>query len=137
MDIDRDKRSASQAPLLSTGIDIECIDRFADLEQDPGHPMPFVFTEQEIAHARGLADPRQGLCASFCCKEALFKALGEPYEFTDCELLWHTDRQSASPTLSPELMARYRIDQVHAKIQPNPLDHRELVVAVVLLRSGS
>ena len=25
------------------------------------------------------------LCASFCCKEALYKAIGTPYNFNECE----------------------------------------------------
>jgi phosphopantetheinyl transferase (holo-ACP synthase) len=52
--------------------------------------MPFVFTKREISHCDKFQDPAPALCASFCIKEAMFKALGKAYNFTDCEFFPNT-----------------------------------------------
>ena len=69
-------------------MDLERIARFARLAPPEADRWPLVFSEREIEHARSLADPAQALCAAFCCKEALFKALGTMFEYPECELLF-------------------------------------------------
>jgi phosphopantetheinyl transferase (holo-ACP synthase) len=74
--------------LVSCGIDSEHIHRFSRWALQKGHFLPFLFTNNEIAHCRKLQDPAVGLCAAFCVKEALFKALKRPYHVTGCEFLY-------------------------------------------------
>lgn len=50
--------------------------------------MPLVFTKKEIDHCMRLKNPAAGLCASFCVKEAMLKALRRPYDFTGCEFFF-------------------------------------------------
>jgi len=57
-----------------------------------------------------LSDPAAGLCAAFCVKEAMYKAIGLPYNFTDCEYLpGRTTSRGVirvSPRLAPLLRGR-------------------------------
>jgi phosphopantetheinyl transferase (holo-ACP synthase) len=77
-------------PLVSCGIDSEHIPRFRRWARESGHFLPFLFTKNEIVHCRKLKDPAVGLCAAFCVKEALFKALKRPYQVTGCEFFFST-----------------------------------------------
>ena len=70
---------------MSCGIDSERIRRFRRRKYNYSDFMPFVFTKRELSHCEKFLDPARALCASFCIKEGLFKALGKPYNFTDCE----------------------------------------------------
>lgn len=72
---------------MGCGIDAEIIERFAAFSKDD-RPMPLVFTEEETAYARASSTPELMLAVSFCCKEAVFKAVGIPYNYTDCELFF-------------------------------------------------
>jgi len=89
----------SPLPLIGCGIDAESVDRFRryDLRDNP---LPMVFSSDEISHIRSLSDRALGLCASFCCKEALFKALGKPYTFNQCHLFYEPHTDLHHPTLS-------------------------------------
>ena len=49
--------------------------------------MPFVFTKREITHARQQAETARALCVCFSCKEAARKAVGIPFNYTECEAL--------------------------------------------------
>jgi phosphopantetheinyl transferase (holo-ACP synthase) len=73
---------------VGCGIDSEIIERFAAFSKDD-HPLPLVFTEKETAYARASATPELMLAVSFCCKEAVVKAIGIPYNYTDCELFYN------------------------------------------------
>ena len=75
-------------PLRGCGVDLERVARFERLVPPDADPWPLVFSGRELEHARSLADPAQALCAAFCCKEALFKALGTMFEYPQCELLF-------------------------------------------------
>ena len=101
------------AELLGCGIDAERVQRFSKL---PGRerPWPLVFTPREVAHARSLPEPAEALCAAFCCKEALFKALPRPFNFTDCELLFDPVRPDQAPRLSPALCRELAVS--HASV---------------------
>jgi len=69
----------------SCGVDAERIDRFLSITRGSDFPMPFVFSAREAKYIQKLANPERGFCASFCCKEALFKALSASYNFPECE----------------------------------------------------
>jgi phosphopantetheinyl transferase (holo-ACP synthase) len=87
-------------PLVSCGIDSEHVRRFVQWENDTSDFLPFVFTKRERRHCRGSAE---ALCASFCIKEAFFKALGKPYNFTDCEFLYSPDPTKARLQIGGDL----------------------------------
>ncbi len=71
--------------VVSCGIDSEQVARFRKWDNAGTDFLPFVFTKREHAHCRRMQSPARGLCAAFCVKEAMFKALGRPYNFTECE----------------------------------------------------
>jgi phosphopantetheinyl transferase (holo-ACP synthase) len=93
--------------LLSCGIDSERVARFRRMARDRSRFMPFVFTSRERSRCRRLPDPAAGLCAAFCVKEALYKALGSPYNFTDCEFLPGRDSTKGFFAVSPRFAADY------------------------------
>jgi len=93
--------------------------------------MPLVFTRAEVDHARTLPFPARALCACFCAKEAVFKAIAGPYNFTDCELFLSAD-DTAELRLSPALTAEHGVGSATVEI----LDVEEAdgaVMAVVVL----
>lgn len=59
-----------------------------------------VFSEKELEHIRTLEDKSLGFCASFCCKEAFFKAVGVPINFTECELFYDPVKSQFQPSIS-------------------------------------
>jgi hypothetical protein len=78
--------SEAKRPLVGCGVDCESAQRFEALLAREPHPLPFAVTAAEVAFARSLEDQARALCASFCAKEAIAKALGGPFDFTACEL---------------------------------------------------
>jgi len=153
---------ASEAWLLDTGlklfacgVDAERISRFEKLVGE-SRPWPLVFSAREAAHARKTKNPAEALCAAFCCKEALFKALERPFSFPECEVLdsfrrgkvrsgavrryelcpyGHTTNAGALK-LSREIRRRFGIRRAIVRIlRPAP---GELAAVVhVLVRSGA
>jgi phosphopantetheine--protein transferase-like protein len=101
-------KRCEDAPLVGCGVDCEAIARFEPMLTADEHPMPFVFTRAEVDRARALPSPARALCACFCAKEAVFKALSAPYNFTDCELVLEPDG-SARLRLAPALAAEHGI----------------------------
>ena len=101
------------AELLGCGIDAERTERFTKLLQQE-RPWPLVFTPREVVHACALPDPAEAFCAAFCCKEALFKALPRPFNFTDCELLFDPARPDQTPHLAPSLCREFAVS--HASV---------------------
>jgi phosphopantetheinyl transferase (holo-ACP synthase) len=85
------------------GVDIESVARFCRLVDSPG-AWSSVFSEREWTHARSLPEPALGLCASFACKEAAFKALGHPFNFSDCELFCDGKTPALRINLAPGLL---------------------------------
>jgi phosphopantetheinyl transferase (holo-ACP synthase) len=119
--------------LLGCGIDSEKISRFSSAAHDDGHPFPFVFSQAEISHCRGLDNPAQGLCASFCCKEAMRKAIFFPYDYTDCEAFFEEHDLTISVHSAEALLAEFGIEEIKAEMRYNPLDANELMVVVSVL----
>src|SRR5271157_262777 len=89
--------------LVSCGIDAERVGRFRQWSKDGSAFLPCVFTEKDRSRCRRLPDPAAGLCAAFCVKEALYKAIGRPYNFTDCEFLPGRGNTAGSFAVSPRL----------------------------------
>ena len=58
--------------MFSTGVDIEKIDRFNDINQDFINK---VYTKNEIEYCNNKKNPAQHFAARFCAKEAVVKAL--------------------------------------------------------------
>jgi len=103
--------------LIACGIDAERVDRFIPYTAGDEHPMPFVFSEEEIRHCKKLDYPEKGFCAAFCSKEALFKALSRPYNFPECELFFCGDDAWQDLKLSTSMCNENRIHSAHARIQ--------------------
>ena len=122
-------REEGPGPLLACGLDAELIGRFAKLAGSE-RPWPQIFSEREAAHAAGLADTPEGLCASFCCKEALLKALEETFPYPECELLYEPGRDVQELLLPAGMIERHRITFARARFLPCPAG--ELAVAVCL-----
>jgi phosphopantetheine--protein transferase-like protein len=120
-------------PLLGCGIDSEKIARFEKVAADET-PWPLIFTPAEVAHARSSADPARRFCASFAAKEAVFKALGAPYNFTDCELLPDFDREEQDLRLAEALRRERGVTAAKAFLRREPEDCGELIVVAYLFR---
>jgi phosphopantetheinyl transferase (holo-ACP synthase) len=103
--------------LLGCGIDAELIHRFARWTEKKSAPPPFLFSENEIEHCRSLSDPAKGLCASFCCKEAVFKALMEPYNWNECELFWTQCTKEYKVHFSEQLCMEFKIEDASALVE--------------------
>jgi acyl-CoA thioester hydrolase len=64
------------------GVDAEHVSRFEGPASP--NPLPMVFGDGETAHAAASGRAAWCLCAAFCVKEALRKALGEPVDPREC-----------------------------------------------------
>ena len=104
--------------LLGCGVDAERVARFRKFA-DETCPMPMVFSEAEVAHNRTLANPEVGFCASFCCKEALCKALEHPFNFPECEFLYRDAPAPHGVTLAPALRNELGILDVQVTVLSN------------------
>jgi phosphopantetheinyl transferase (holo-ACP synthase) len=106
----------SRLALVSCGIDSELVARFRKWEKTGKNLLPFVYTPKERDHCLGLKDPAAGLCAAFCVKEALYKALERPYNFTDCEFLYAGTPQNSRFELSGKIAPGIRSGHACAKL---------------------
>jgi phosphopantetheine--protein transferase-like protein len=122
-------RSDPPAPILGCGVDCEAVARFAPMLAADDHPMPLVFTGAEVDHARRAPCPARALCACFCAKEALFKALGGPYEFTDCELFLRAG-DAAELRLAPALVSEHGI--ASATVEVSDVKEKDGVVMAIV-----
>jgi phosphopantetheinyl transferase (holo-ACP synthase) len=94
----------TEGGLIGCGIDAECVDRFTRWLHGGRAPSPILFSQGEIDHCGGLDDASAaGLCASFCCKEAVYKALRRPFNGPECELFWQPAVQRYTVALSERL----------------------------------
>ena len=84
--------------MLSIGVDIEDISRF---ENKNLRFLKRIFTENEISYCLNTNKPQQHLCARFCAKEAVIKALSSIGEnkprFLDIEVL---KKENGAPYLN-------------------------------------
>jgi phosphopantetheinyl transferase (holo-ACP synthase) len=78
--------------------------------------MPFVFTRSEMEHCASLPHPASGLCMAFCVKEAVFKALKQPYNYQDCELFTFGTVRAHELRLTPALIHEFGIISTHVHI---------------------
>jgi len=125
-------------PLLGCGIDAEQIGRFENGDGRTFEPWSLIFTEREVEHARKLDEPALGLCACFCCKEALLKALGTSIDYRDCELLFSIGRLEQDLILSQALRREHGIGSWRARIEVEEMaDGRECVASVCLFGGES
>lgn len=116
--------------LLGAGIDAEQIARFQRLAATPAG-WEIAFAAAEISHALRQAEPARALCASFCCKEALFKCLRQPFGYPDCVLYYHPGQRDYELELSGQLGQEFRQARAHATVWTE--DEGREMVAVVLL----
>jgi phosphopantetheine--protein transferase-like protein len=127
--------SDPRAPLVGCGVDCEAIARFEPMLAADELPMPPVFTRAEVEHARTRPSPARALCACFCAKEAAFKALNAPYNFTDCELFLVSD-DTAELRLAPALAAEHGIGSATVEIRDVPMANGVVMALVILLGDG-
>ena len=76
--------------LLCCGIDAEEPRRFRRFVEaaNPADPdASLIFHPAELSAALAADDPEGWLCRCFCAKEAVFKALGNPFNFNQLEFL--------------------------------------------------
>lgn len=119
--------SDSPLPLRGVGVDTERIDRFGR------EPLEGVFGPEERRRASGGGEwDAVRLCAGFCVKEALWKALEEPYDLRECEVNVEPGTGRAAVRLHGDLADRLQgmVLEVHVWH-----DNRE-VRAAVLLHDG-
>ena len=103
--------------LVACGIDAERVDRFKSYIAGDEHPMPFVFSKDEIKHIRKLTNPEKGFSAAFCTKEAFFKAVSKIYNLSECELFFTGDDGWQKIKLSSDLCKDLKINSAVAKIE--------------------
>jgi phosphopantetheinyl transferase (holo-ACP synthase) len=124
--------------LLGVGVDSEKVHRFDNLQEDGEHPLPFVFSKKEVVHNRTLKRPSAGFCMCFCCKEAVLKAIGAPYNFSECEIFPPQEKEHTfSPieiSMSEQLKYDYGIDTGVCVCDENSLNDEEIIAVVYLFR---
>lgn len=122
--------AGAAAALSGAGIDAERVERFGRfLETRPA--LLRIWSERELEHARGLESPALGLAASFCCKEALLKALGGRFPFGSCEVLLDPRRGRQELLLEAGLLAARGVGAAEAALDCGQLEGRGELLAVV------
>lgn len=128
----------TQDDLIGCGVDVEGVDRFESIFAGESHPLPFVFNRTEIDHARSAPSPAQLLCLTFACKEALLKAAGQAYDYTQCVILPTLQERSLGErteqeiVLSPALKAAFGAKRASFRWCHLAEDREEMVTAVYL-----
>lgn len=119
-------------PLLGAGIDAERVERFQAVAARPAG-WEVAFAPREIEAALRHPEPARALCAAFCCKEALYKCLRQPYNYPDCVLGYQPGQRDYELQLSGRLGEELRAAQAHAAVWPE--DEGREMVALVLVAS--
>lgn len=101
--------SKSHYRLLGCGIDSESIDRFTKYENQLA-PLPHIFSTREIEHINTLEDKALGFCASFCCKEAFYKASGFSFNFPESEFFYTPGKEDSFDVSLPNHCSQPYID---------------------------
>jgi len=125
------------AALAGVGIDAERIERFAKLAA--GAPRwRHVYSQAEADHLASLDRAQLRFCAAFCCKEAVLKALGERYPFTECECGFQPGSFEPAIVLSPALLGRYALAGARVRFHERfPEERAECVLEVHLIRDSA
>jgi phosphopantetheinyl transferase (holo-ACP synthase) len=125
------------AALAGVGVDAERVERFAKLAAG-GSRWRHVFSLGEAEHLSSLPHPALAYCAAFCCKEAVLKALGERYPFTECECRFAPGSLEPAIALSPALLGRYGLAAAHARFHGGfPTERGECVLEVHVFRGSA
>ncbi len=117
--------------LLACGIDSEHIERFTRLCTGEKALSPLIFSPKEIEHCFSLDNPSIGFCASFCCKEAMYKACKQPINFNTCELFWTPSKEKYHVTLPNDFYLEHKIQEAIAQVETSSA--KECIVTVFLL----
>ncbi|MHB8837045.1 MAG: 4'-phosphopantetheinyl transferase superfamily protein [Candidatus Methylomirabilia bacterium] len=116
------------------GLDAEQVARFEKLAAGD-KPWRHVYSAREAEHLAAQPLAAQAFCAAFCCKEAMYKALGEFYSFPEFECLYRPGAPELEFVLAPGLQERLGIGEVRVGIDTQFLGERgEYVVEVYLTR---
>lgn len=75
-----------------------------------------VFSPRELTHARAAGDGARALCASFCAKEALLKALRTPFSPVECELCYEPGDERQELGLSWTLRHEHGIAEAQVRV---------------------
>jgi hypothetical protein len=62
-------------------------------------------------------DPARGLCAAFCCKEALCKALQATYPYSSCEFFYNEDGRGHRVRLARDLRRSFGITALRTTVE--------------------
>lgn len=126
--------SPGGAALLGVGVDAEQVARFE--RHASGRRLRHVFSEREADHLESLPRPALALCAVFCIKEAVCKALGERYPFPECECLLRPGEPEQRLVLSPGLRERHGLAAARGLVHERfPVERGECVVEAHLFRA--
>ena len=121
--------------LCGVGLDVVDVTRMARaVERGGDRFVRRVFTDREIASARGKSDAARRYALCFAAKEAFFKAIGSGWprggKLTDVELL----HKGGSPILEISGAARDIIDGRRVeRVEVTASWERQLAVCLVLL----
>jgi len=96
------------------------VDRFR-LEKESDNPLPLVFSNEEWSCAALVPDTASALCAAFTFKEAVFKAIGAPFDPRLVQWMAGDQPGSGEAVLAPEVMREFKIAGVDVRILfPDP-----------------
>jgi holo-[acyl-carrier protein] synthase len=118
---------------LGVGLDLLQIQRLERALERRPRLAERLFSQAELAYARGRARPGQHLAARFCAKEAAAKALGlEGWAFQDVEVV----ATAAAPELRLRGAAARRAHELGAELSVS-LTHTEATAGAVAIASSS
>ncbi|OHD59171.1 MAG: hypothetical protein A2096_12420 [Spirochaetes bacterium GWF1_41_5] len=106
----------SSCKIVACGIDTESISRFLPFCRQSINPMPMVYSSYEYRLSLHHKNPAVFLCAAFCCKEAVFKALQKPYNFNTCVLGEITENKYHQLQVSDPVFKEANIDKIFARL---------------------
>lgn len=121
------------SPLVGVGLDVEEVGRFARLVLEE-NPLPLVFSAHEAERLARQPAPARAYCAAFSCKEALLKALGEPYDPRDCEVLDGATGSLFELRLAPRLIEETGVGRALAHVSFNRLEECVAMVYALAAR---
>jgi len=123
---------------LGIGLDAEQVTRFEKLADGSRPPWRLVYSAREAAHLAAQPQAARAFCVAFCCKEALYKALGEHYPFPKFECLYRAGAPEPEVVLAPDVKASHGIGEVRVRVDERFLAERgEFVVEVYLIQPVS